>query len=123
MSTDSGLVVYQIKDATVVTFQESSILDTLKIEQIGDALYDLVDTRACRKLILDFGKVQFLSSSALGVLVTLRRKADAIKGKLVICGIKDELKKAFTITRLDKLFEFKDSEKEALESLGIRTQT
>ncbi len=121
METDSGLIVYQIQDATVVTFQKTSVLDTLEVEQIGDTLYDLVDKRHCTKLVLDFSKVQLLSSSALGVLITLRSKAAAIKGKAVICGIRDDLMKAFKITRLDKMFEFYDSEAKALASLGIKS--
>ena len=121
MTTDSELIVYQIKDATVVTFQKSSVLDTLEIEQIGKALDDLVDTRNRQKLILDFAKVEFLSSSALGVLITLRNKATAIRGKVVICGIRPQLMEAFKITRLDKLFDFHDSESAALAAFGITT--
>ena len=121
MTTDSDLIVYQIKDATVVTFQKASILDSLEIDQIGETLYDLVDTRHRQKLVLDFAKVEFLSSSALGMLITLRKKALAIKGKVAICGIKPQLKEAFKITRLDKLFDFYDSESAALAAFGITT--
>ena len=51
------------------------------IEKIGAELYRLVDAMARRKLILDFSKVQFLSSSALSVLLELRKKAAAAKAQ------------------------------------------
>ena len=121
MSTDEGLVIYSIRDATIVTFNDASVLDTLKIQQIGEKLYHLVEQRHCKKLVLDFDKVEFLSSSALGMLITLRQKAEAIKGRVAICALQGNIKKAFKITRLDKLFDFYDDEQAALASFGIST--
>jgi anti-sigma B factor antagonist len=57
----------------------------------------------------------------LGVLINLRKKTDAIKGRVVICSLRGEIKKAFKITRLDKLFDFYDNEEKALASFGIST--
>jgi len=121
MAAPSRLLIHPIRDVTIVNFQDASILDTAQIEQIGETLYDLVDNRSHRKIILDFAKVQFLSSSALGVLITLRKKSEAIKGTVVICSLKKDLRKVFKITRLDKLFEFYDDEAKALERFGIST--
>jgi anti-sigma B factor antagonist len=115
----ANLVIQSIREATIVNFEDSSILDTLQIQTIADALYDLVDNRNKRKLILDFSKVRFLSSSALGVLITLRKKSAAIKGELAICAMRDDLRKVFTISRLDKLFNFYDNEQKALDAFGI----
>ncbi|MGQ9650435.1 MAG: STAS domain-containing protein [Phycisphaerae bacterium] len=117
--TKANLVIQSIREVTVVNFEDSSILDTLQIQTIGSALYDLVDNRNCRKLILDFSKVRFLSSSALGMLITLRKKAAAIKGELGICAMRDDLRKVFTISRLDQLFNFYKNEEEALNAFGV----
>ncbi len=118
---DSRLLIHPIRDVTVVTVNDSSVLDTLQVQQVGDELYNLVDNKAVRKMVLDFGKVQFLSSSALGVLITLRKKAEAIKARIIICGMRPELMKVFKITRLDKMFEFKDTEEQALSVFGVST--
>lgn len=115
----ANLVIQSIRDATIVNFEDSSILDTLQIENIGSTLYDLVDNRNNRKIILDFSKVRFLSSSALGMLITLRKKAAAIKGELAICAMRDELRKVFAISRLDKLFSFYENEEKALNAFGV----
>ncbi len=121
MAAPPRLLIHPIKDVTIVNFQDASILDTAQIEQIGQTLYELVDKRDKKKLVLDFAKVQFLSSSALGVLLTLRKKSTANKGKIVICSIKADLRKVFKITSLDKLFEFYNTEEEALASFGLTT--
>jgi anti-sigma B factor antagonist len=117
----SRLLIHPIRDVTIVNIQDASILDTAQVEQLGEELYDLVDGKNRKKLILDFTKVQFLSSSALGVLITLRKKAAAIKGEVVICGLRKELMKVFSITNLDKMFAFRPDEKEALAKFGVTT--
>ena len=119
MVTQPNVLIQTMRDVTIVNFEDSSILDTLQIEKIGEVLYDLVDQRNQKKLVLDFSKVKFLSSSALGVLITLRSKSAAIKGKLAICGLRDELRKVFSISRLDKLFDFYDNEEKALAAFGV----
>jgi len=115
------LMIHSMRDVTVVNFEDSSILDAAQIEAIGKALYDLVDVRNVRKLILDFSKVQFLSSSALGVLITLRNKSAAARGTLVICGLRKDLMQVFEITNLKKLFTFRSDEEEALAVFGVTT--
>jgi len=119
MAGPARLVIHPIRDVTIVNFNESTILDTLQVDQIGQELYTLVDDRACRKIILDFEKVRMLSSSALGVLITMRKKSEAIKGTIVLCSMKPDLQKLFKITRLDKLFKHYPNEAKALESFGI----
>lgn len=121
MPSSARLLIHPIRDVTIVNFNDTSILDTVHVEQIGEDLYDLVDRKARRKLILDFSKVQLLSSSALGVLITLRKKAEQIKGQVIICGLRKDLKKVFKITKLEKLFTFCDDEEQALARFGITT--
>ena len=67
MAAAPKLLVQTIRDVTIVDFRDSSILDTVQIEQIGQQLFKLVDEQAKKKLVLDFETVRFLSSSALGM--------------------------------------------------------
>jgi len=119
MSNTARLLIQPIRDVTVVNFQDASILDTAVVDEIGRALYELVDGQARRKLILDFSNVKFLSSSALGVLITLKKKSSAIKGDVVLCSMRPELKKVFEITNLNKMFKFWENENKALGHFGI----
>jgi anti-sigma B factor antagonist len=121
MTAPNRLVMYPIRDALVVVFSEPMVLDALQVQEIGDELYKLVDGRACRKLILDLSKVQMLSSAALGVLINLKKKSDAIKGKVVLCGVRKEPMKVFQITHLNKVFDIKANEEEALAVFGLTT--
>lgn len=113
------LFIHPIRDVTIVNFNETAILDTVQIQQLGEELYELVDAQARRKVVLDFSNVKFLSSSALGVLITMQKKAKEIKGRLLLCGLKPDLRKVFKITSLEKLFEFFETEEQALNAFGV----
>ncbi len=119
MSSPSKLRIRSVEDVTVVCFEESSILDTQLIHDIAHELDQLIEAANSKKLVLDFTEVQFFSSSALGILVTLSKKMTEIKGELVVCALVAELRKVFKITNLDKLFKFADDEDQALQMLGV----
>jgi anti-sigma B factor antagonist len=121
MPAPSRLVVQTLKDVTCVTFTDTSVVDAHLIETIKKELYDLVDkpAGAGRRLVLDMSKVQYLSSAALGVLIPLNEKVLKLKGTMYICGVNPEIMKVFKITKLDRIFKFKDSEAEALADLGV----
>ena len=107
-----------MQDITVVGFQTTQILDAPAIEEIAQQLYPLVDKQARRKIVLDFDKVKFLSSQMLGVLITLHKKSAAIKGRVVLCGLRPELKKVFTIMKLERVLSIVDDESGAIQALG-----
>lgn len=115
------LLTHQMRDVTVVNLNDCSILDAQQVEELGGELNHLVDDRACRKIVIDFTKVKFLSSSALGVLIRLQKKAREIKGSIALCGLRKELMQIFKITSLDKLFAFYDTEEQALAAFGVTT--
>jgi anti-sigma B factor antagonist len=121
MSDSTRLVIENLKDVTVVTFQDISILDALQIDEIGEELYELVEKKDRQKLILDFSNVKFLSSSALSVLITLHKKSVQIKGQVILCSLRDDLRKVFEITRLDRMFTFCPKLEDALGVFGRTT--
>ena len=119
--SESGLLVTQLDDVTIVTFRKTSILDSIAVEAIADELYKLVDKEARRKTLLNFSAVRFLSSQMLSVLLNLHQKAGDIGGKVVICAMRDELKRIFKIMNLHKVLHFADGESEATSMLNERT--
>ena len=115
--TVSGLVITPMQGTVVVGFRQTSILDAATVDAIAVELYPLIDQQAHRRIVLDFQQVQFLSSSMLGVLINMHRKAQAIKGRIVLCGIRPELMRVFKIMKLEEMLEFADNESEAMSLL------
>jgi len=120
MATDSTrrrrLEVEDIGDIAVVNFVDKKILDEQNIQLIGDDLFRLVDELGRRKLLLNFGNVEFMSSAALGKLITLHRKVQAVQGKLVLCNIAKDILEVFKITKLDRILTIVPDEQAGLQS-------
>ncbi|HRK30914.1 MAG TPA: STAS domain-containing protein [Tepidisphaeraceae bacterium] len=109
-------IVQQVEKFTVVEFRQPSLMDPVVLEHIGKSLYHLVDMEDRRKIVLDFEKVQYLSSQAIGIVLTMNKKLAALPhSKLVLCGVGEKLMQLIKITRLDKILTIKPSQKEALK--------
>src|SRR5579884_1436972 len=98
------LEVEDIGDVTVVNFIDKKILDEQTIQTIGDQLFSLVDESGRRKILLNFGNVEYLSSAALAKFITLNRKVSQSGGRLVLCDIDPQIREVFEITKLNKVF-------------------
>jgi anti-sigma B factor antagonist len=110
------LEVEDIGDVTVVSFTDRKILDEQNIQVIGDQLFSLVDELGRKRLLLNFGNVEYMSSAALGKLITLNKKVGAAGGLLVLCNIDPAIREVFEITKLDKLFKIRTDEQEGLQA-------
>ena len=101
--TTSAFTVQTIEKFTVVEFKVSSMMDPVELEQMNAELTRLVDEEDRRRLILDFERVQFLSSQALGLIMTLRKKLEALPhSRLVLCGVCPPLAKLLTVKASQK---------------------
>ena len=107
--------VEEVEDVSIVEFVDKRILDEQNIQLIGDQLFELVDDLGKKKLLLNFANVEYLSSAALGKLMTLNKKVKAVGGELRLANIKPEIKEVFTITKLDKMLKIFNSEQDALD--------
>jgi anti-sigma B factor antagonist len=114
MAIHRRLEVSEVGDVTVVRFVDRKILDEGNIQEIGQELFDLVEKEKRKKLLLNFGTVDFLSSAALGKLITLDKKSKTAGAKLKLSNIRPEIYEVFLLTHLYKLFDIKDDEAEAL---------
>ena len=113
---DLPLLVQPVEKFTVVEFRTASLMDPPLLERLGAAIYTLVDDEDHRLIILDFEQVQFLSSQAIGILLTLKKKLDKLPHSLlVLCGVGPTLMQLIQITRLDRVLTIKPTQREALK--------
>jgi anti-sigma B factor antagonist len=106
--------VSQVGEVTVVRFLDRKILDTANIQELGDELFSLVEKHNCAKLLLNFSRVEFLSSAALNKLILLDRAVKKQNGQMKLCDLRPEIREVFVITRLNQLFDIQDDESSAL---------
>jgi anti-sigma B factor antagonist len=108
------LDVDQVGDVTVVRFRDHKIVEDINIQQLGQEMFHLVEVDNHDKVLLNFSSVDFLSSAALGKLITLDKKMKAHGGTLKLSNIRPEIYEVFAITKLNRLFDIKDDEADAL---------
>jgi anti-sigma B factor antagonist len=110
--------VQKIEKCTVVEFKTPSLMDAIQLQNIGDSIYKLIDEQDQRVLVLDFEKVQYLSSQAIGIVISANKKLSALKhSKLILCGVGPKLMELLKITRLDRILTIKTSQREAVRSM------
>jgi anti-anti-sigma factor len=66
--------------------------------------------------VLDFGEVEFVDSSFLGLMIVLLKRVTAEGGDLRLCRLQAPLRGIFELMRLDRLFAVYDTDTAAVES-------
>ena len=80
-------------------------LDTAASAQFAIDMQPLMDA-ASTHIVLDCTKLQFIASSGLRLLLSLRKETIAKGGDVTIVGATPEVKQVFTITGFMSLFIF-----------------
>jgi anti-sigma B factor antagonist len=107
MATHRRIDVSKVGDVTVVKFLDKKILDEAGILELGAELFGLVEQDNRKSL---------LSSAALGKLITLDRKVKSHRGRLKMSCIRPEILEVFQITKLNKIFDIRKDEAEAISA-------
>jgi len=68
-------------------------------------------------LIIDLSIVNYVSSRGLGILVDIHKKCQK-SGKLILCGISDDVMSVFKLTVLNNFFIIVDNQEEALKLIN-----
>ena len=112
---DRRIDIEEISGVTVARLLEKKILDEANIQELGQELFQLVEEENRKSLLLNFSSVEFLSSAALGKLITLDKKVKTNGGRLKLSNIRPEIYEVFAITKLNKLFRIMGTRAEALD--------
>jgi anti-anti-sigma factor len=56
------------------------------------------------KVVVDFEHVDIMGADATGPLVALHRKLRQVAGRLVVCGLQDQIKVVFDVSGLSQVF-------------------
>lgn len=111
-SSRDGVLLIEISDPR--------LLDEARIEQLEKEVLQAIDKSSEERIVIDFSKVEFMSSSMLGKLVRVHKKCKEFKVKLKFCSISKDILEVFKITRLDKVFDIESDADDAIKSFSKR---
>lgn len=118
----SDMTVRQLGTITVVEFLDRRLIDTARIEALGAQIVELINANPTApgsplKLLINFEKVEYLSSTMLNVLIGIDNAVKRAKGQLVLANLDPELQKVFKLMKLDKVMKICKTTDEAVSTL------
>jgi anti-sigma B factor antagonist len=106
-------------EATVIHFTGRKVsLNEETLESVRDRLAALVEESGPSRLLLDFRNVEYVSSQALGTLVSLHKKGLAAGRRLALRNLSPLVAEVFAVTRLDSFLDVRPAEPEDVVPSG-----
>lgn len=94
---------------------KGSLVGGDETDELRNAVADLIE-QGNKKLIIDLGKVTYLNSTAIGVLVSAHTTYSRNKGNVKLCGINKNINNIFVITKLTMVFEVCETREDAVKA-------
>ena len=107
-STEPLLEVSRSREGTTIYLRNFTTLDNSNVEGVGEQLSQLAESNGDEHLRLNLKDVRFLTSLALGKLLSLNKKVRSLGGKLTLENAQPQIREIFTLTRLDNLIDVSD---------------
>lgn len=92
------------KDAGKALIKLSGRFDFNTHREFRGAYEPLVGDAETRSVVVDFSNVDYLDSSALGMLLMLRDKLGGAGKEVALCGVRGNVKQVLDIANFGKLF-------------------
>lgn len=96
---------------------KGSLVGGEETDELRNAVADFVE-QGNKKLIVDLGKVTYLNSTAIGVLVSAHTTYSRNKGHVKLCGINNNINNIFVITKLTMVLDVVETRDDAVKSFG-----
>jgi len=87
---------------------------TAASEDVLMAAYERASDEGVRTIVLDFGGLDYMNSSGIGLLVTLLVRAHRQGRQVLAFALSDHYRQIFELTRLDEAVSIHDTEDDAL---------
>ena len=95
-------------------------VDVYTAPQLKQQVIGVLESGA-KELVVDLTKVDYLDSTALGVLIGGLKRMREVDGNMVLVCPSPRIRRVFEITGLDKIFDIFNSQEDAQESMGKET--
>jgi anti-anti-sigma factor len=110
-------VKHEVKnEVRIIAIDEVRLVDGPAIEQCYREILEVLDATEESNALLHFGRVTFLSSAALGMLMRVHKKCKEYKMTLKLSNISPEILSVFKLTGLDKVLAIYPDASAALEA-------
>jgi anti-anti-sigma factor len=109
--------LYRVSKAGTVNVIDLTLPQTLDIDEfdrLNDSLLEMIRGEPEGQWVIDLSQVSYMGSAALGLLVNLRQQIKQLGGRLVLCGLSQQLMHVFKTCCMERLFRIVKSRKDAI---------
>lgn len=110
----SSILFEKVGDAAIARPQ-MKMMDDQALKTLVRLIDEASPESAVGMVIIDLSRVTILPSLALGLLVQISNTCKARDQKLRLVGVQPQIRKVFTITRLDRVLQIADSVEAAMQ--------
>jgi anti-sigma B factor antagonist len=110
--------VAQVGDVNVVRLLDREIRGEAASNDLESEFSGLVAPDGGGNVLLDFSGVEFVTSSAIVQLIMLKNALVNAGGRLILCSLRPVVYDAFSMMKLDTLFQIEDDQPTALDAFN-----
>jgi len=114
--SEATFTTRKVGAVTVARLAGPHIRELPAVDELGGALMAVLEAAPPPDLLIDFSDVVFLTSSFLGRLIALAKRADQLGGRIRACGVAPRLREILDVMRLDRLIEIHPTAADVLGS-------
>ncbi len=103
--SEARFTTRKVGAVTVARLVGPHIRDLPTVDELGGALMAVFEAAQPPDLLIDFSDVVFLTSSFLGRLIALAKRADQLGGRVRACGVAPRILEIFKVIHLDRMVE------------------
>ncbi len=108
-----NIEVAEERDGGALVLLPTGRLDSANARSFESLVMERVDGGE-KQLVVDFSRLNFISSSGMRVLLMAAKKLHATEGKLVLCSMPDHIHEVFRISGFDQIISIRDTRESAL---------
>ena len=97
-------------DGEMTGFAENALMEA----------YNEAMQEGARVLVLNFGDLEYMNSTGIGLLVTLLIRSQRQHQRLMACGLSEHYRQIFDLTRLNEAIGIYDTEADALAAAALQ---
>lgn len=107
-----------LEDGKVVILEpKGSLIGGTETDELKSTLNTLME-QGKFKIILDLAGVEYLNSSAIGILTVAHASLAGRGGKLILCNVNKSISNIFLVTKLSTIFLTEDTRNDAILAIG-----
>jgi anti-anti-sigma factor len=112
-------IIPRVDNSGVLILKIVGFVDASNINIFNRRIHEAMENGYSR-IILDFSELQYINSSALGVLLDAHSLATKRQGDLKILNLPREIEKTFEILGFTSYFQIFSDEKKAIQSFSLK---